>query len=148
MSTAGSEGTRSQACCYVSTPEHLRSFVGRFLWIYTAKGRLDLNPDTLVCEVSNLSCEIPVRSIRRVELGQYSRWAKPIKLKYLALTYASHGREKTVLLTPTHSWATPVWKTNAVVERWAEWLREVAKSSLAAGSPNTEPGPAPDRGGM
>jgi hypothetical protein len=127
MSTAVAEPTRTQACCYFSTPEHLRSFVGRFIWIYTAKGSLNLNPETLVCEVSNLACEIPLRSIRGVEVGHYSRWAKPIKLKYIALTYTSQWQEKTVLLTPTHSWATPVWKTSALVESWAEWLREAVE---------------------
>jgi hypothetical protein len=87
MSTAVAEATHTQACCYFSTPEHVRSFVGRFIWIYTAKGNLNLNPETLVCEVSNLPCEIPLRSIRGVEVCHYSRWAKPIKLKYIALTY-------------------------------------------------------------
>ena len=111
----------------MSSTEHVRSFVGRFIWIYRAKGSLTLNPGALVCEVSNLACEIPLRSIRRVEVGHYSRWAKPIKLKYIALTYTRQWQEKTVLLTPAHSWATPVWKTSALVERWAEWLREAVE---------------------
>ncbi len=127
MATEVAEDTRTQACCYFSTPEHVSSFVGRFIWIYRAKGSLTLNPEALVCEVSSLVCEIPLRSIQRVEVGHYSRWAKPIKLKYIALTYTSHGQEKTVLLTPTHSWATPVWKTSALVESWAGWLREAVE---------------------
>jgi hypothetical protein len=127
MSRAVAEATRTQACCYFSSPEHLRSFVGRFIWIYTAKGSLNLNPNTVVCEVSNLACEIPLRSIRGIEVGHYSRWAKPIKLKYIAMTYTSQGQEKTVLLTPTHSWATPVWKTSALMECWAEWLWEAVE---------------------
>jgi hypothetical protein len=127
MSTPIAGAARTQACCYLSTPDHVRSFVGRFIWIYTAKGCLNLTFETLVCEVSNLGCEIAVRSIRAVEVGHYSRWAKPIKLKYIALTYMSHCQEKTVLLTPTHSWATPVWKTNALVENWAEWLRDAVE---------------------
>ncbi|GMW03350.1 MAG: hypothetical protein AMXMBFR84_44840 [Candidatus Hydrogenedentota bacterium] len=127
MTTGVTENTRTQACCYFSTPEHIRSFVGRFIWIYSAKGSLALRPDHLACEVSSLVCEIPLRSIRRVEVGRYSRWAKPITLKYVALTYMSSGQEKTVLLTPTHSWATPVWKTSAIVETWADWLRDAVE---------------------
>jgi hypothetical protein len=127
MTTVVAENTRTQACCYFSTPGHVRSFVGRFIWIYRAKGSLTLHPGGLICEVSNLACEIPLRSIISVEVGHYSRWAKPIKLKYIALTYASYGREKTVLLTPTHSWATPVWKTSALVESWAGWLRQAVE---------------------
>jgi hypothetical protein len=124
MSTAIAEIPPTQECCYLATPEHIRSFVGRFIWIYVAKGRLILHRGSLVCEVSNLACEIPLREIRRVEIGHYSRWAKPITLKYIALTYTIDGQEKTVLLTPTHSWATPVWETNSIVETWAELLRE------------------------
>ncbi|HEV3384788.1 MAG TPA: hypothetical protein VG097_08225 [Gemmata sp.] len=127
MSTAAAVATRNQACCYFSTPEHVRSFVGRFLWIYTGKGSLNLTPETLICEVSNLVCEIPLRSIRGIEVGHYSRWAKPIKLNYIELTYMSQLLEKTVLFTPTHSWATPVWKTNALVESWTEWLEEAVE---------------------
>lgn len=127
MPTAVADDLRTQACCYFSTPEHVRSFVGRFLWIYCARGRLTLNPAALFCEVSNLVCEIPLQSIQRIEVGHYSRWAKPVKLKYLAVTYTSHGQQKTVLLTPTHSWATPVWKTSALVESWAGSLREAVE---------------------
>ena len=129
MSMLFAEDAHYQACCYVSTPEHVRSFVGRFIWIYTAKGSLRLNPEALVCEISNLVCEIPLLSIQRVEVGHYSRWAKPIKLKYIALTYMSQGEELTVLLTPTHSWATSVWKTNALVEAWEEWIRKSVDSA-------------------
>src|SRR4029077_15230305 len=98
MSTDSADATRTQACCYVSTPEHVRSFVGRFIWIYTAKGSLRLNPEALVCELSNLVCEIPLLSIRRIGMVLYPGWPKPIKLKYIELTYLSQGEELTVLL--------------------------------------------------
>lgn len=124
MTTAVVEATHTQACCYYSTPEHVRSFVGRLIWIYRAKGSLILTPESLLCEVSNLTCMIPLRSVRRIELGHYSRWAKPIKLKYIALTYTGQGEEKTVLLTPARSWAAPVWETSKLVESWAGWLEE------------------------
>ncbi len=127
MPAVAAEKTRAQACCYFSTPEHVRTFVGRFIWIYRAKGSLTLNTEALVCEVSNLACDIPLRSIQRIEVGHYSRWAKPIKLKYIALTYTSHRQEKTVLLTPTESWTTAVPKTSALVESWAAWLREAVE---------------------
>ena len=127
MTTAVAENTRTQACCYFSTPEHVGSFVGRFIWIYRAKGSLTLNPEALICEVSNLTCEIPLRSIQRVEVGHYSRWSKPIRLKYIALDYESHGKGRAVLLTPTQSWAMPTWKTSAMVESWAAWIREAVE---------------------
>lgn len=31
------ETIRVQECCYLSTPKHVRSFVGRFIYIYTAR---------------------------------------------------------------------------------------------------------------
>ena len=33
--------------CYLSTPEHVRSFIGRFFYIYTDKGELALGEDSI-----------------------------------------------------------------------------------------------------
>ncbi|MDZ4860925.1 MAG: hypothetical protein SGI88_18270 [Candidatus Hydrogenedentes bacterium] len=112
---------------YFSTPEHLRSFIGRFIWIYTGKGFVSLNSDSLGLDVDNMICTIPFNSIVRVEMGHYSRLAKPITLKYIEVTYSSVDGEKTILLTPAKSWTAPVWWTNKLVDSWAGRLRQAVE---------------------
>lgn len=129
-----------QSTCYLSTPEHVCSFVGRFLYLYMDKGELRLT-DTALRFVgkSGLPAEIPLGSIAGVSVGHYSRWAKPTQLDYIALRHRNGGTEQTTLLTPTRSWATPTWETNKFVAEWMEAL-EAARSKRA------EPGAAADGG--
>ena len=115
---------REQECCYLSTPEHVRSFVGRWIWIYTGKGSLCLRSESLVFTGAKTSLEIPVASINDIGSGHYSRIAKPARLDYMSVTYSREGVDETVLFTPTHSWATPVWKTNALVKDWMASLKQ------------------------
>lgn len=120
------ETIRVQECCYLSTPKHVRSFVGRFIYIYTAKGNLRVTSESLIFTSTKTSFEIPVNSITDISTGHYSRIAKPIRLDYLAVTYSHEGRDETILLTPTYSWTTPVWKTNKLVASWISSLGEAA----------------------
>ncbi len=119
------ERNRTQKCCYLSTPEHIRSFIGRVLYIYTAKGELQLTAKSLIFTSKKTSIEIPVDSITTINSGSYSRFAKPIRLDYIAVTYSHEGKVKTILLTPTQSWATPVWNTNKQVASWIETLNKI-----------------------
>ena len=116
------ETIRTQKCCYLSTPKHIRSFIGRFIYIYTAKGNLRLTSKSLIFTSTKTSFDIPLDSITDISSGHYFRTAKPIRLDYIAVTHSHAGREETVLLTPTKSWATPVWKTNELVASWIESL--------------------------
>jgi len=119
-----SETIREQKCCYLSTPEHIRSFKGIMLYIYTDKGELSLSSESLVFTSKKTSIEIPVDLITEINSGHYSRIAKPIRLDYIAVTHHLKGIEETILLTPTQSWATPVWKTNKLVESWKASLEK------------------------
>jgi hypothetical protein len=117
--------------CYLSTPEHLRSFVGLFFYIYTAKGELCLTETALgFIGRSGVSVDISLDSIVNVSVGHYSRWAKPARLDYIAISYQNGGTERTTLFTPTRSWATPVWETNKIVADWVDTL-ETACSRYA-----------------
>ena len=119
-----SETIREEGCCYLSTPKHVRSFVGRFFYIYTDKGSLRLTSESLVFTSSKNSIEIPLGLVTDVGTGHYSRIAKPIRLDSMAVTSSREGADETILLTPTDSWATPVWKTNKVVATWVSLLKE------------------------
>jgi hypothetical protein len=112
-----------RSACYRSTPEYLRSFAGRFLDIYTDKGELILTPDSLTFEGKREPPRvIPLHAILSISVGHYSRWAKPIKLNYIAVRHQQRDIEQTTLLTPTRSGAAPVWETNKIVADWKHLL--------------------------
>ncbi len=98
-----------------------------FIYIYTAKGNLRLTSEALKFRSNKTSFEIPLNDITRIDVGHYSRLAKPVRLDYISLSHTRSGREETVLLTPTQSWATPVWKTNKLVASWIETLRDATR---------------------
>ena len=118
------ETIRAQECCYLSTPKHIRSFKGRFIYIYTAKGNLRLTSKSLIFTSTKTSFDIHLESITGISKGHYSRFAKPIRLDYIAVTHSCAGREETILLTPAQSWTPLVWKTNKLVASWVESLND------------------------
>jgi hypothetical protein len=124
---------RSEPCCYRSSPEHVTSFVGQLIWIYTDKGSLALTPQALLYDGKKTGhLRVPLDAIQDVYTGHYSRLAKPFRLEYMGIRYADGPFERTVLLTPTKSWATPVWTTNTIVAEWVEAI-QVARAAVAAG---------------
>jgi hypothetical protein len=119
-----------RAACYLSTPSHVRSFVGRFVYIYTDKGELTLTETALwFVGKDGLPIVIPLDSVTALGVGHYSRIAKPLRLDYLAVRHRDGGREGTTLFTPTRSWMTPVWQTNRIVAEWADALRAVVPAN-------------------
>jgi hypothetical protein len=118
----------------MSTPEHVRSFVGRFIYIYTSKGELKLSPQTLTYSSRATTLDIPLSAISTVQIGHYSRWAKPFRLDYIAITFRDGHSQKSVLLTPTSSpgWCVACWETNKIVASWAEDLKEAIRRHLAS----------------
>jgi hypothetical protein len=122
---------RSEECCYLSTPAHVRSFVGRFIWIYTDKGELRLTESRLRFRgKSRMPIDIDLDAIVDIWIGNYSRWAKPIRLDYIAVAFEDGDAERTLLFTPTQSWLTPVWETNKLVAKWARLLDDVREERM------------------
>ena len=119
---------RAENCCYLSAPEHLRTFIGWFVYIYTAKGRLDLTSESLTFTSKKTSFGIPLGSIVDLRCGHYPRKAKPFRLDYIAVTYRQDGSEETILLTPARSGWAPVWRTNKLVASWMSTLDETIHS--------------------
>ena len=113
--------------CYLSTPEHLRSLRGRLLYIFKAKGELRLDDETLNFHSSWPAIVIPLSSIRRIGQGDFPYSAKPLPLEYIAVTYAEHGVERTVLLAP---FAGALWPTtaNENVKQWVSALQEAIRT--------------------
>lgn len=120
----------SQNLCYSSTPEHIKSFIGRFIYIYTAKGSIFLTKEDLQYKNKKKNIVIPIKDITHIEIGHYSRIAKPIQLNYLSVTYKGDSAKNTILFTPTISWTTPIWKTNKIVQTWMDALTNLQDHSV------------------
>jgi hypothetical protein len=122
---------QNRTCCYLSTPEHIRSFTGRFIYLYVAKGEIEISPDALLFESRWTTVEIPLKAVVAIEVGQYSRWAKPFGLDYIAISYIEGPTRKTVLLTPTRApgWSVACWETNRIVQKWIQMLKEATGKS-------------------
>jgi hypothetical protein len=119
-----------RSACYLSTPEHIRTFVGQFIYIYTDKGDLELTDSMLrFVNKGGLSLDIPLSSIVEARIDSYPRWAKPIRLDYISVRYRHDDTERTTLFTPTVWWMTPVWETNKLVADWMAAL-EAARAEL------------------
>jgi hypothetical protein len=113
-----------RSACYRSTPQHIRSFVGRWLYIYTDKGELFLTDDTLTFVGKDQSpLVISLDSIVDVRVGHYSRLAKPLRLDFIEIHYHDGKLIQATLLTPTLSWSTSTWETNRIIADWIASLQ-------------------------
>lgn len=130
-----------RAPCYISTPEHVSSFVGSFVYIYTGKGELVLDSENLTFFGDWTSVAIPLRQIKELRRGNYSRFAKPLRLDYLAVTYEDRGAEKTLLFTMAHG---PISLPPTANLKTFEWFRAVREAVITrTGKPPR--GPADDQ---
>ncbi len=133
--------TKCQTFCYLSTPDHLRTWYGRIVYLYTDQGELHLDSSRLKFRGSFEKLEIPLETIRALSLGSYSRLAKPLRLDYVSVTFAEGGKERVLLLTPGAGWWSPTWSTNRAVAEFLETLREAV--TARTGVPPAGAGPAP-----
>jgi hypothetical protein len=111
--------------CYVSTPEHQSTFYGKYIYIYTDKGQLSLTEGGLEYLGEKANYSISRDSIKKIEISQYSRVAKPFKLNFIKVVYVIDSVENTIFLTPTGSGFTPIYKTNQLVNDWLSKLLEI-----------------------
>jgi serine/threonine protein kinase len=126
--------------CYISTPEHLRTFTGQVLYIYTGKGELRLDAENLTFASNWQSTVIPLQDIRELGIGQYSRLAKPLRLDYLAVTFEQSGQRRTLCFTPCIRGGISLpWEVNPLVADCLRTVREavISRTGKAPGGPST-----------
>ena len=119
--------------CLLSSPEHLRTFTGRFGFLEIAKGELRLDAERLTFVSHWQSVVIPLADIRELGIGHYSRLAKPVRLDYLAVTFDQGGGQRTLLFTPAaHAvWLLP-WEANKQVVECFQAVREAVIARTGA----------------
>jgi hypothetical protein len=115
------------------------TFIGQFVYIYTGKGELRLDAENLTFVSNWQSTVIPLRDIRELGIGHYSRLAKPVRLDYLAVTFEQAGQRRTLLFTPTIRGGISLpWEVNPRVADCLLAVREaaIARTGKAPGGPS------------
>ena len=131
---APATGTRPKiSMSWVSTPEHLRTFRGRFLYIYQGKGELCLDRETLSFRSGWQSVTIPLSSIRSLAQGMYPASAKPLPLHYIAVIFTEHGVSRTLLFTPVRTEV----MSNKVAMEWLSAMQEAIEACTGRTLPIT-----------
>ena len=115
--------------CYLSTPEHLRTFRGRFLYIYKGKGELRLDGEALRFHSDWPTVRIPLAAIRKIARGDYPYSAKPLPIHFIEVTFAEQGVERTLLFTPVPREVTFPDEANRVVADWLSALQEAVRAA-------------------
>ena len=77
-----------------------------------------------------INFDIPITAITDMKIGRFSRLQKPITLNYLEISYNISEERKTVLLVPTKSWSTSVWKTNEIIKYWLSTIQSIKHLSI------------------
>jgi serine/threonine protein kinase len=134
--------------CYISTPKHLSTFTGQLVYIYTGKGELRLDAENLTFVSNWQSTVIPLRDIRELGIGHYSRLAKPVRLDYLAVTFEQAGQRRTLLFTPIIRGGISLpWEVNPRVADCFRAVREavIARTGQAPGGPSLPALPGSDQ---
>lgn len=113
--------------CYITTPEHLRTFIGHYVYVYTGRGTLTLDSRGLRFGHASQGFEILWEAIRRIQLGYFPAISKP-GLAYIAVMANVGGTMTKKLLVPHETpWAPTIWTTTIV----KEWLEAIRKAVLA-----------------
>jgi serine/threonine protein kinase len=129
--------------CHVRTPEHLRTFLGRLLYNFQAKGELRLDREQLSFDSGWSVVRIPLSSVRALATGYYGvSVIKITPLSYMAVTFTEHGVSRTLLFTPTpplntvRTWMgyhlnprRKILENSKVVREWSVALREACLAS-------------------
>lgn len=133
-----------RARCYISTPEHVRTLLGKFN-LYTSCGDLRLEADRLVWKRRDQSIVIPLTAISGLTVGEFPRLTKPGGLNFISVTWQDGATKRRLLLVPHEGPFRPTWDTNEVVEEWFASIESAVKARtgrLPASSPqDSEPLP-------
>ncbi len=121
--------TIKSASSYISTPEHLATFWGRVIYIYTGKGRLVLDAQQLTFIGDGQKTVIPLAAIRDLSIGRYSLLAKPTGLDFIRVTFDQGGEVRCLCFTPNESMFKPTWDTNSIVAEWFDAIRDTVTRS-------------------
>ena len=138
--------------CYVSTPEHLRTLLGRLLYNFQAKGELRLDSEMLSFDSGWSVVKIPLSSICALAKGSYPMSFIKLLLmpaNYMSVTFTEQGVSRTLLFTPTpplntvRTWVRyhltnpkkKIWENQIVLNEWYFALQEAIRARTGSRLP-------------
>jgi hypothetical protein len=119
-------GAREQFC-FLTTPEHQRTFRGKYMVSAQASGTLVLDGDELLFRTGGWVLCLPFWRIGSVALGRLPWMARPVGRRYIEVEHTTDEGEAAVWLTPTYRCGLLPWLTDRVVTRWYVWLSEALR---------------------
>ena len=127
--TDGEEGSHlvKTSLCYISTPDHLRTFRGRFFNMYQGKGELSLSREMLSFKRGWQAVTVPLSAIKTLAQGTFPTTAKPLPLHYIAVTFEEHGVSRTLLFLPVTTAAMSPSEANKIGAQWLSDLIEAIR---------------------
>ncbi len=114
-----------QKLCYYTSLDHLTSKQAKHGNIYEHKGKAVVSDSNIYYRSDEVNFDIPITSIMEMSIGTFYRYDESSRLNYLAITYAVLGDQNTVLMVPTDSALTPLWKTNKIIENWYNTITQL-----------------------
>jgi serine/threonine protein kinase len=127
----------------IATPEHMATWWGKYVNLFSGKGRITLEEHQLTYSDYEAVTEIPLNSIRDLSIGRYSLWAKPTGLNFIRVTFEDGGQLRSLCFMPHESGLHLTSDANLIVAEWFDAIRG-AIITLTGRAPTT--GPA-ERGG-
>jgi hypothetical protein len=127
------EGGFSSVCaareqfCFLTSPEYLRTFRGKYLFSFQARGRLVLAEDELLFYIRGRKLCVPFWRVRAIALRRFPWRIQLFGLRYIAVEFTNDEGERAVWLTPTYRLGLAPWLTNRIVIRWYGWLAEALR---------------------
>ncbi len=124
--------------CYISTPEHLRTWFGRLL-LYTGRGHLRLEAEHLVWTHEHVpEITLPLAAITGLTLAEFPRFSKPTGLNYIAVTWRDGAEARRIFLVPNNGPFNFTWTTNQVVHDWFSAIQERVSALTGRVPPSTK----------
>lgn len=108
----------------ITTPEHLKTLMGKWVYMYQGSGEISLNPESVQFVQSTGILNIPYGSIKEVQLDHFPWSLNPHGLLHIRLVWTSVGETKSTILVPHDG----MWRPNSTKnEMTVSWYREICR---------------------
>ncbi|EDY22419.1 serine/threonine protein kinase [Chthoniobacter flavus Ellin428] len=122
---------------YVTTPDQLRTFEGRF-FLHRTNTQLHLDEQQLSFALARTPTSIPLAAIGDLSIGHFPRMMNPAGINYISVSYEEGGETRRVLLTPNEGLIDSPGHVNRLGAEWFAAIRD-AVTATTGKAPATTP---------
>ena len=123
-STRGDSSQIWSAKGNITTPEHLKTLMGKWVYLYQGSGEISLNPESVQFVQLTGILNVPFGSIEVVQLEHFPWSLNPNGLLYIRLVWTTDGETKSIILVPHDGMWKPIGARN---ELTISWYREICR---------------------